>query len=232
MADRELLEKAARAASIEWLCWDTERQAFKLPPGGSASRWNALADDGDAFRLAVQRHLYVRYHAALAQGIASDIAGNEWWVNVEDCGRDPGAATRRAIVLAAAGESPSRAADCRPARGATGLRLLTGRERQEAYSDCREDESDVEAIQRKFCEVNGLPLPNGTAGTDTDAVIQRSRERTPAPVAGTLRHQRTGLPLKGCPAANAIKGNHERDAYGHCALCGDGPARLGGTDGR
>lgn len=38
------------------------------------------------------------------------------------------------------------------------------------------------------------------------------------------RHYRTGLSLQGCPASNAFKGNHERDAYGHCHLCGSGPA--------
>lgn len=37
-------------------------------------------------------------------------------------------------------------------------------------------------------------------------------------------HHRTGLPLDGCPASNAIKGKHERNAYGLCQLCGNGPA--------
>lgn len=35
-------------------------------------------------------------------------------------------------------------------------------------------------------------------------------------------HQRSGLSNEGCTASNAIKGKQERDAYGHCALCGDG----------
>lgn len=101
MADRELLEKAARAARIEWLCWDTERQAFKLPPGGSASRWNALADDGDAMRLAVRLSMTVIVDVEAKRAVATWYTGkiaDEPFTDHDSAER----ATRRAIVRCAA----------------------------------------------------------------------------------------------------------------------------------
>ena len=95
MSDRELLELAAKAAGIElrWE-WDGDDVAY------SNNRfWNPLADDGDALRLAVQLRLDV------------DCAGGEVVVAYEQIthahaaervGDDPYAATRRAIVMAAA----------------------------------------------------------------------------------------------------------------------------------
>lgn len=37
------------------------------------------------------------------------------------------------------------------------------------------------------------------------------------------RHCRSGMPIYGCMAGNAIKYGHERDSLGVCRLCGDGP---------
>lgn len=101
MDDRQLLEAAARAADrpdgSEWL----------LYPEGSAPagrHWNPLTDDGDALRLAVHLGLEI-YHS---------INNDRWTVCVgypegqriryvmEEWGDDPMAATRRAIVRAAA----------------------------------------------------------------------------------------------------------------------------------
>ena len=92
MEDRELIEWAAKAAGIEGT-WDTYAECF-VPKVGQM-RWNPLTNDGDAFRLAVT------------------IAGNGWAFSYLDeattngspvwlDSADPNAATRRAIVLAAA----------------------------------------------------------------------------------------------------------------------------------
>lgn len=108
MDDRELLELAARAAGIRydkeaskphptsgaffglWLQIDGE------PYEGQRRRWNALTDDGDAFRLAVKLEieLWLGNGGVNAGGMTLDAE--------EDYGSDPYAATRRAIVRAAA----------------------------------------------------------------------------------------------------------------------------------
>ena len=97
MNDRELLELAAKAASIN----------FYTPEGGDTPWcgrgfylrgcvvWNPLEDDGDALRLAVQ--LFRNIHFWYFENSVS--VGNELRVA---CGDDPCAATRRAIVRAAA----------------------------------------------------------------------------------------------------------------------------------
>lgn len=106
--DRELLELAADAIGLPPLkfiasfvgYWDSSREGKGI---GCNVYWNPLADDGDALRLAVKLRLEVSYHAALQQAFAIVFtSGREFTVNVEDCGRDEAAATRRAIVLAAA----------------------------------------------------------------------------------------------------------------------------------
>lgn len=88
--DRELLEKAAKAVGIEW----------------DRIYWNPLTNDSDALRLAVRLNLTVKF----------DVVPDGAFVSVgadggdEDKGRwdyefllkDPYAATRRAIVRAAA----------------------------------------------------------------------------------------------------------------------------------
>ena len=97
MNDRELLELAAKAAGID----------FYTPEGGDTpwcgrgfylrgcAVWNPLEDDGDALRLAVQ--LFRDIHFWYFENSVS--VGNELRVA---CGDDPCAATRRAIVRAAA----------------------------------------------------------------------------------------------------------------------------------
>jgi hypothetical protein len=100
MTDRELLELAAKAAGYtftygkEW--WDE----YELQVHGV--RWNPLADDGDALRLAVKLGICITVD--LDRG-----AETEAWAYAffgggveEDHRDDPYAATRRAIVRAAA----------------------------------------------------------------------------------------------------------------------------------
>jgi hypothetical protein len=90
MNDRELLEAAARAAGVDLaptgFVWDDATAEM--------IEWNPLHDDGDAFRLAVKLNLIVR-------------TGSVWVSQYgpifgEDVLPDPYAATRRAIVRAAA----------------------------------------------------------------------------------------------------------------------------------
>ena len=115
--DRELLELAAKAAGIEY-----DVEASKPHPTSGAwfglwlvihgepneftrRRWNPLTDDGDALRLAVNLRL------DFYEGVGD---GPEAWAgyykpghgkqkfSCEPMGDDPYAATRRAIVRAAA----------------------------------------------------------------------------------------------------------------------------------
>jgi hypothetical protein len=99
MTDKELLEAAARAAGIEYEI-DEDGDVYMHQP--EQRPWNPLADDGDALRLAVKLSLVVwdweQYQKAMAE-VRHGAARGEYW---EDVGTDPCAATRRAIVRAAA----------------------------------------------------------------------------------------------------------------------------------
>ena len=95
MTDRELLEMAAKAAGMEYLCWSKNKHGDKA--------WNPLFDDGDALRLAVKRDIRV--------GCDETRAYCDWWaadgITLLDLqepvvGGDKLSATRRAIVRAAA----------------------------------------------------------------------------------------------------------------------------------
>jgi hypothetical protein len=81
MTDRELLELAAKAAGY----WAAE---FNCPANLPRPDWNPLTDDGDALRLAV------------ALGLTARMSYNGQ--DYEAANKDPYAATRRAIVRAAA----------------------------------------------------------------------------------------------------------------------------------
>ena len=89
MSDQELLRFAAKAAGLTLGAWSDDYGAFMyrgVEPG--KSWWNALTDDGDALRLAVRCLPFytLRY------------TREDW----EKCGEDGYAATRLAIVRAAA----------------------------------------------------------------------------------------------------------------------------------
>jgi hypothetical protein len=89
MTDRELLEKAAKAAGIcTW--WNGERF------GPNPPSWDPLNDDGDALRLAVKLNLIVEIGADFIYAFRTDVGSEEHATS------DPYAATRRAIVRAAA----------------------------------------------------------------------------------------------------------------------------------
>lgn len=105
MTDRELLEFAAKAAGIEY------EHRYRTPEGSVYKGlllplvyhtppifWNPLADDGDALRLAVKLRFGV-YVCLGAIVVESEMDKSD---ATEPCGSDPFAATRRAIVRAAA----------------------------------------------------------------------------------------------------------------------------------
>ena len=95
--DKTLLEMAAIAAGLTDYRYVTPDVEHRLLTDRGIAVWNPLADDGDALRLAVKLRLDIDHH--------------QFSVNVWDgyigtgripSGDDPYAATRRAIVRAAA----------------------------------------------------------------------------------------------------------------------------------
>lgn len=98
--DRELLELAAKAAGIEGSIHEMLGGGLyvansKVPLG----MWAPLTDDGDALRLAVKLKLDVLIDASMTDVIG---AGTDDVMEAESHNDDPYAATRRAIVRAAA----------------------------------------------------------------------------------------------------------------------------------
>ena len=93
MTDRELLEAAARAAGVhitgEW----AGHQHY-------SPKWNPLTDDGDALRLAVAMRItpHIDSNMTEAEAMTHELDG----FFTEPHLTDPYAATRRAIVRAAA----------------------------------------------------------------------------------------------------------------------------------
>jgi len=103
MNDRELLEMAAKAAGYSgaWIKWlgacnplDTELGFFH---GSDGSVWSPLTNDGDALRLAVRLKMTIRNFGHLVSVMAPHQYQVDKYTNDDPC-----AATRRAIVRAAA----------------------------------------------------------------------------------------------------------------------------------
>jgi hypothetical protein len=101
--DRELLEAAAKAADIQIDSWH-----FAYAPGPYTQEfaviketlvwWNPLIDDGDALRLAVKLGITIDVHLERVRAYVDELPRS-----VEEFfGADHYAATRRAIVRAAA----------------------------------------------------------------------------------------------------------------------------------
>ena len=87
MTDRELLELAAKAAEYEYA-----KFGGYIVIDGIPGNWNPLTDDGDALRLAVKLGILSRHN----NDMLNMLIEAEQKYNLRD------AATRRAIVLAAA----------------------------------------------------------------------------------------------------------------------------------
>lgn len=102
----ELAAKAARINLSQWVskgCWmdEPDEEGFQLGTP-DFNRWNPLTDDGDAFRLAMDLKMHVIFDTEDAenpQAIAVNWRGD---TKAEYHDSDPYAATRRAIVRAAA----------------------------------------------------------------------------------------------------------------------------------
>lgn len=109
MIDRELLKLAAKAAELP-VEWDGDGFVIATKFRGCLTNydpWDPLTDDGDALRLVVKLriNLIVKTlpHAVVVEaytGLAQ--SGMETLEDVRKQTRDPNAATRRAIVRAAA----------------------------------------------------------------------------------------------------------------------------------
>ena len=105
--DRELLELAAKAARLKFDI--LAGKPIRREPDGQPVYWNPLTDDGDALRLAVALGMRVEYldFTGNARARTRPRHTDQDWC-VEYCmsndmtKKDPCAATRRAIVRAAA----------------------------------------------------------------------------------------------------------------------------------
>lgn len=100
MTDRELLERAAKAAgyaSWDWLASDGTMNVYYAD--GTQEVFDPLNEDGEALRLAAQCEIDIRHYRKHVDCCA------EWKKGapiIAEYGKDRAAATRRAIVRAAA----------------------------------------------------------------------------------------------------------------------------------
>ncbi len=97
MADRELLELAAKAAGIVLAEWSEIEQGFRRADGGY---FRPHIDDGDALRLAVTLNMQIEVWGLKETPMVYATVNGA--LTVENIFNDPYAATRRAIVRAAA----------------------------------------------------------------------------------------------------------------------------------
>ena len=116
MTDRELLEKAAKAAGMPTLVWggmymvggtEVDCTDFAYVPSASPDEapayWNPLDDDGDALRLAVALGIDLEWRAdGRVAAYRHATSGGFCFTAFESSREDRAANTRRAIVRAAA----------------------------------------------------------------------------------------------------------------------------------
>lgn len=122
MTDRELLEPAAKAAGMlagtSQFDWNVEAACFwrhEPDQDGISGPWNPLQDDGDAFRLATKLKMRIEHDVWIADSPHTKVRAQITHAKLipSQYGRfpeqakefhdsDPYAATRRAIVRAAA----------------------------------------------------------------------------------------------------------------------------------
>lgn len=96
--DRELLELAARAAGIELIQYEIKESA-PFFDSATLMPWNPLTNDGDALRLAVKLNITIGPSMCGREAYARTTLDDEFY---DEYGNDKVAATRRAIVRAAA----------------------------------------------------------------------------------------------------------------------------------
>ena len=94
-SDKELLTLAAKAAGVGYA--DKDGKFIPFVP----ETWNLLTDDGDALRLAVKLRIELEFYDGFEEVFATENT-IEAISQTEPYKNDPYAATRRAIVRAAA----------------------------------------------------------------------------------------------------------------------------------
>lgn len=99
MSDRELLELAAKAAGKARSQWDYEWLRGLGHMVCRSDMWSPLTDDGDALRLAVKLSIDIEFFGSTVYAGPRKTA--KYAVDA-NCDLDMPAATRRAIVRAAA----------------------------------------------------------------------------------------------------------------------------------
>ena len=100
MSDRELLEKAAKAAELPECGW--MGPAFMYVKDNTFTGWNPLTDDGDAFRLAAKLGFDLKFGKS---GKASLHKDEDWYgTAIGPRCDDPAESMRRAIVKLAASQ--------------------------------------------------------------------------------------------------------------------------------
>lgn len=107
--DRELLECAAKAAAVSLKYDENSKTFWRTVPetnrcAAHETPWNPLSDDGDAFRLAVRLGLgdVITLNVGCAAATVEFDSNSAIGYEVHQEHTDPYAATRRAIVRAAA----------------------------------------------------------------------------------------------------------------------------------
>lgn len=103
-SDRELLEAAAKAAGVALLWTDEDRPCIAVPFKGYVNYddWNPLAYDGDALRLAVKLRIQITPGTYNNDEFTAFKAAGGEAHEFRHYQQDEFAATRRAIVRAAA----------------------------------------------------------------------------------------------------------------------------------
>ncbi len=107
MTDRELLERAAEVMGFANFSYASPESGICVElgcrPGAITSYWKPLTDDGDALRLAVKLGMGILVdHISSRAG--ANVGDGDYFTELFDT--DPYAATRRAIVRAAAELKP------------------------------------------------------------------------------------------------------------------------------
>lgn len=111
MSDRELLEMAATAAGYDFHWRGLNGVLPSIGTGADQKWWNPLTDDGDALRLAVALGIEIIPDRQIATVITAFCVHRPNLIGlntIEEFSGDEMAATRRAIVRAAAEIGPHR----------------------------------------------------------------------------------------------------------------------------
>jgi hypothetical protein len=106
LTDRELIELAAEAAGVVGDYHEYYAAIIVRDDDYVDEHWNPLTDDGDSLRLSVKLGLSIIHQHTFAGpepvAVAAGFCADDFRLTSVDYNGDPGAATRRTVVLAAA----------------------------------------------------------------------------------------------------------------------------------